>query len=220
MKRYLSLLIVALLTFISNVKAQMPLMKSVTDKVNALKQSGVDTIITYHPYCIGCILTGISDSSKCFHNFRQYIIWKKDGEGYIQLFDECYTYLFQKPTNALINLLSKNVGEMVQEIILPVEFEKLHNGKLERFTSWIDHSDHLDLIFYIDGEIINKPVDGYHLDTRWEDDYLRSPADANTTPPAGKAVNLNYDKNQHTYLKKLIDLLGLEITRMNFTKAP
>jgi len=118
-----------------SVNAQMPLMEVVADKVKALQQSGVDTIITYHPYCGGCILTGISTSEKCFQNIRQYVIWQKNKESYVQFFDECYTYLPQKGAAAFIALLSKNASVIMQEKLLPVEFEKLYDGKVQRFTS-------------------------------------------------------------------------------------
>ncbi len=199
--------------------AQMPLMKVVTDKVKALQQSGVDTVVTYHPYCIGCILTRISDSLTCVHNVRQYVIWKKNGQGYVQFFDECYTYSPQEGAKGFIDLLSKNASVIMQEKLLPVEFEKLYNGKVQRFASSVDHSDHQDFVFYINGDTVEKPIDNYVLDTRWEDDYFSAPDDKRTTPPSGKAVNINYTKNQNTYLKKLLDLAEREIEKMEFKRA-
>ena len=200
--------------------AQMPLMKVVTDKVQALKLSGVDTIITYHPYCVGCILTGISTSEKCFQNIRQYVIWQKNKESYVQFFDECYTYLPEKGAKAFIALLNKNGSVIMQEKLLPVEFEKLYDGKIKRFTSWVDHSGHQDFVFYLNGDTIEKPIDDYVLGTRWEDDYFWAPDGKRSTPPPGKAVNINYIKNQTTYLKKLNDLAEQEIEKIKFTKSP
>lgn len=202
------------------VNAQMPLMKVVIEKVQALKQSGVDTIITYHPYCVGCVLTGISTLERCFQNIRQYVIWQENKESYVQFFDECYTYSPQKGAKAFIALLSKNASVIMQEKLLPVEFEKLYQGKLQRFNSWIDHSDHQDFVFYINGDTVEKPIDNYVLDTRWEDDYSRGTDDKRTNPPPGKAVNINYAKNQTTYLKKLKDLAEQEIEKIKFTKSP
>ena len=202
------------------VHAQIPLMKVVTEKVKTLKQSGVDTIITYHPYCGGCILTGISTSEKCFQNIRQYVIWQKNKESYVQFFDECYTYSPQKGGSAFIALLSKNASVIMQEKLLPVEFEKLYDGKVQRFTSWVDHSDHQNFVFYLNGDTVEKPIDNYVLDTRWEGDYSRGTDDKRTIPPPGKPVNINYAKNQATYLKKLKDLVEQEIEKITFTKSP
>jgi len=101
-----------------------------------------------------------------------------------------------------------------------VEFEKTINGKAHRFTSWIDHSDHRDFAFYVAEKIIKKPIDNYIMDTRWEGDYLRSIDDKKTTPPPGKAVNLNYASNQKTYLKKLKDIAEQEVEKIEFIKTP
>ncbi|PJJ79797.1 hypothetical protein CLV57_2936 [Mucilaginibacter auburnensis] len=198
---------------------QMRLLNSVNDKVKTLKQAGVDTIVTYHPYCVGCILIGISGPDTCFQNIRQYVIWKHKGEGYVQLFDECYKYQPQKGADGFIAILSKNAALIVKEKILPVEIEKKAKGKVEKFTILIDHSDHRDFIFYLNGKMVEKRIDLFELDSRWEDDNFWS-KNQPSTPPPGKAVNINYAKNQKTYLKKLVDLAEQEIEKMKFEKAP
>lgn len=193
-------------------------MKAVTDKVKALKQSGVDTIVTYYPHCTGCVLTGISDSQTCFHNIRQYVIWQKNEEKYVQLFDECYAYLPEKGAKAFMALLSNNASKIMDEKLLPVEFEKLRYGKVQRFTSTALHSDFQDVTFYINGKIAEKKVDKYLLNTRWENDNQPFNGQQTTAPP-GKAINLNYTSNQESYLKKLLDLAERDIEKMEFKRA-
>nr|WP_294796186.1 hypothetical protein [uncultured Mucilaginibacter sp.] len=202
-----------------DVSAQTPLKKNVNDKISSLRAAGVDTIINYHPYCVGCALT-VLDTNGCNSFDREYLIWKKKGQGFVQLFDQCYNYLPEKGGKAFVTLLTKNFPIIIKEDLKPVEFKQLVNGKMQHFISEIDHSYHQDFVFYIKGKVIEKPIDNYVLDTRWEGDYFRAPDDKRTTPPPGKAVNINYVKNQNTYLKKLIDLAEQEIEKIKFTKSP
>ena len=202
-----------------DISAQTPLRQHVIDKIASLKSSGVDTIINYHPYCVGCVFMAV-DTTKCNSYDREYLIWKKGGQGFVQLFDVCYQYLPEHGAKSFIEILTKNLATIIKEDLKPVQFKEVINGKVQLLTSWLDHSDHRDFVFYVAGKIIKKPVDKYYLDARWEGDYFRSIDDKRTTSPPGKSININYASNQKTYLKKLIDLAEQEIEKITFKKSP
>ncbi len=208
-----------LVASVSYTFAQMWLMDAVNNKVKALKEDGVDTIITYHPYCDGCILTGISTSDTCFHNISEYVIWKQKGESYVQFFDECYSYLPKKGASGLIALISSNTTDILNETLLPIEVEKIINGKLEKRTYIRHHTDHQNFVFHVNGSVTEKAIDKHILNTQWEDDFFLKPGDTKFSLPPGKILNINYDKNQKTYLKKLADLAEMEVEKEKFERV-
>src|ERR1700744_1684238 len=96
----------------------------VQTKVNVvlekLKVQGVDTIISYHPYCVGCMISGNSESV-CFPLDWQYLVWTKNGKNMIQLFDNCFDY---EPliniSDAFVKIYKDHLAQIVNEEIKPV----------------------------------------------------------------------------------------------------
>ena len=211
----LCLITAVVICFYYNSYAQTDVENKIDAAVKSLKEQGVNTIISFHPYCVGCITTW-SDTSKsaCHSADLQYLIWTKDNQNFIQLFDQCYEYqpLIGVVTH-FIAIYDEHLQEILKEEIKPVAYNILVDGKEQIFESSIDHDFHHDFLFYLETGKVAKPMQDYYLNNRFEGDFSNRP---NT---ASKPINVNYQYNQKTYLKKLLDELDKDLKYARFMKS-
>ena len=188
-------------------------------KSSELKLSGVDTVISYHAYCSGCIIEALgTDLLGCHSNIEKYLIWVKDGRNFIQKFDECYSYYpISVSTNSFIDIIKTHLEEIKEEEIKGVAFKVIIDGKESMGMATIDHTNHYNFEFYVNNQYFKKEIDDYRLNTEFYDNYFSDRKNPNFKNPT-KEPNINYSYNQNTYLKKLKDIIESKIKQLNFKK--
>jgi|GEM_PF-3572620 len=188
-------ILITILLLSSFARAQNSAKEQAMNFVKTLKVKGVDTIICYHPYCTGGMVI-ITDTTKCQVNDTYYIIWADQGKNFLNQFDDCYTYIGKvNQANTIFKLLKFHFNQIKKEQIKRVSYWDVYKGKRQLMSVSIDHSCHGNFTFYIDSTMINKRINYFDLETKFTDAISEN---------TGQRLNINYNYNQHTYLKRLL----------------
>ncbi len=168
---------------------------------------GVDTVINYRSYCTGCYIT-FNDKDTCHSDNNHYLIWIYKTEIFVQRFNECYNYRVSVDKNGrLLAFIRDHLSKIVKEEIKPVIYKKIINGKAQLEGSFIDHSDHYQYLIKIGIRLYDKHFNNYDLDTRYEHQMFNA-------IEKDKPHNINYEYNQHTYLKQFKDFISKMLIAM------
>ncbi|HTE27748.1 hypothetical protein [Flavitalea sp.] len=154
-------------------------------------EQAIDSFIIYSFSCGGCI-----SFDSCEYETSQYLFWEQNGNYYLKRFDYCKTYKhFLLDTLNPFNFFLKNRKVIdKEEIKQPTYFEvKKNRGKVDSLTvtSTIDHTWYHSFAIPVQRKLEYIYASIYDLDFNEFDN--------------GKK-NINYDYNQATKLKALIDL--------------
>lgn len=170
-------------------------------KIDSLKGAGIDTLMIYFVDCVGYV-TLHSDS--CTITDSKYLWWKQNNKTLVQLFDNCYSYKeFMFDTLKSFDFYLKNKMQIDPEQIKRPEYKRVtkykKNGKSfikeEVRYSTVDHSCHDMFKFICGSATINKDCDKYDIAFKRFDDGQ---------------PNTNWEYNQKTKLKMLIDIINKE----------
>lgn len=177
-----------------NLKGQTTTQK-VNEKISVLKSNGIDTVLCSYVNCIGFISV-FDDQATCHTDTTKYIFWTIKNKSFIQKFDNCNQYKEILIDSSLFHLINNNLTKIKSSIIKHPEFIEIIKGKKSRFSTFIDHSCHYIYEIHLKNQLIKKEIDDFYLKTKYIDD---------------KFLNINYSYNQNSILKKLYDLVELEI---------
>ncbi|RZM20801.1 MAG: hypothetical protein EOO88_35130 [Pedobacter sp.] len=155
-----------------------------------LKEQKIDTIVIYYTQCIGSYLPIKLDS--CSSSFTKYLIWKVKNQSYIRKFDGCYQYEENRISSLFLNSLYSRIEEFKGSKVLYPEYTEIKNGKKNKLRIMLDHSCHYMFEVHTRMGILKQDVDDFALSTKYIDDNKRQ-------------LNENYQNNQRSYLKKLVD---------------
>ena len=173
----------------------------INKKIDSLRNIGVDTFLVYHINCVGSI---IISNDKCTITETKFLWWTQMSATYVQIFDNCYSYsVIKNDTLKSLTFYINNKYQIDNETIKQAENRKVisykRNGKKykreEVRYSTVDHSCHDIFKFMVDTTIITKDCDNYDLQFKQFDDGL---------------PNTNWEYNQATKLKVLIDIINKE----------
>lgn len=110
---------------------------------------------------------------------------------------------------AILKLIKLHFLSIKNESIKPVQYKQKIKDKFQTFSTWQDHSCYSAIDIYIGMKKVSKSIDDYCLDTQFINHFNN---------PKIKHNNINYAYNQHTYLKKLKDVIQKEIPQLTFIK--
>lgn len=181
-------------------KAQSHVDEQISQKINELKKDGVDTIVSYHRYCVGYQrLISASDTS-CRGFDVHYLLWTKSNLHYLKKFDECRQYSTEEIAKDFLITFSSNFKIIGQEYVKPPTFDKIIKGKKQELVTYIDHSCHSAFKFFMLNTSFEKTIDDFDLETQYVD---------------GKYLNKYYKHNHQTKLYKLKTLIEAELKRLS-----
>lgn len=187
-------------------KSQNLVEKQAIGFIKTLKAKGVNTIVSYHPYCVGNELI-ISDTTKCQASDTYYVIWSNKKKNFVRRFDDCKTYQdSSNSANNIFKLLSAHFSQIKKERIKGVSVWEMYKGKRQLMEIMRDHSCHGDFTFYIHSDSIIKRIDYFDLETKFI---------STSSEDIQKPQNINYEYNQRTYLKHLLSYAE-KIEKINF----
>lgn len=171
----------------------------IKDKIEYLKKNGADTIVVYSQNCVGCY-PKIITIGECVSDETKFIFWTRNENYFMQKMDECFEYVEQKIENSkFLKIVVENPKKIEKAKILPVAHnsDKKDSKSREIMIEYVvDHFSYYDFEFYFKNKKINKKIIDYKLETKMIDE---------------KTPNDNYASNQKSILKKLLDLVKLEI---------
>lgn len=165
---------------------------TVWDFRDSLKSAGIDSLIIYSKECKGESLF-VMDS--CHWQQPYYLMWQTNGKFYIKKFELCYKHRTLqldslKPYQFYFD--NKKVID-VEEISTPayIQYKKKGNRLIkEEIHTEVDHDCFFNFSFSIGPDITEKNVSQFNL----------------TTKDFKEGKNINYNKNQKTKLKNLVEL--------------
>lgn len=162
----------------------------VTKFKDSLKQNNVDTFFKYSLVCLG----GMHPVDTCNYFDNRYILWKQNGNTFLQKFDECKLYkpLILDTINPLTFYISHRKKIDGEIIYRPTYIQSKHGDTVTTIEHTIDHTCFHEMTFLIQKRSVFKRVSDYDLTFKKFDNGRK---------------NMYYNYNQHTQLKKLIDLL-------------
>lgn len=165
---------------------------TVWDFRDSLKSAGIDSLIIYSKECKGESLF-VMDS--CHWQQPHYLMWQANGSFYIKKFELCYkhkTLLLDSLKPYQFYFDNKKVIDS-EEISKPayIQYQKKGNRLTKEVINIeVDHDCFFNFSFSIGADIIEKNVSQFNL----------------TTKDFKEGKNINYNKNQKTKLKNLIEL--------------
>lgn len=187
MTRFSTCLILLLYSFSSHSQ-------SLDTKIEAfLKKESIDSFLIYSYPCIG--YQEISDT--CSARNERYLLWIKNNRYYIKQYKECNisTSVILKSNNPL-DFYINNKQIIDTEIIKPPEHYEYQKNKAGFDTLFVrisvDHSCFHTFRFSLGNQIVNKSADIFDLNYPKFDNGEK---------------NINYDYNEATKFKALIDQL-------------
>jgi hypothetical protein len=161
----------------------------VQKEIETLKLSQVDTFLIYSIPCVGCEPI-ISLDTCSYEEQPWYLLWKQSGNYYLKKIDFCKSH---KPTLVdTLNPLSfylANSTKIDREEIKPPTYMKSKNVAI---SSTVDHTWFYEMIFLIKDKKVFKKISHYDLTFSAFDN-------------GRKSIYAYY--NQHTKLKKLVELI-------------
>jgi len=169
-------------------------------EIDILRQSHIDTFLIYSVPCVGCE-TIVSDDTCSNEEQSWYLLWKKSTIYYLQKFDFCKNYkpVLLDTLNALSFYLLYS-SKIDQEEIKPPTYLKSTNVEI---ISLVDHTWFYEMTFLLKDKKVFKKVSHYDLTFTTFDNGRES-------------MYALY--NQHTKLKKLIELIDQMDTEQMFEK--
>lgn len=176
-----------------NLKAQTTT-QIVDNKIDTLKNKGIDSILCYYVDCVGSIYS-FNDQVKC-HTETKYLFWIYKNQSFVQRFDNCNQHKEISINSSVFNLISHNLTKIKSSKLKYPEYDTIIKGKKTTVGEGLDHSCHSIFEIHIKKKLIQKDLDEYALSTKYIDE---------------KHINKNYSYNQNSILKKLNDLIELEI---------
>lgn len=195
-------LIVIVASFSSQIFGQVVENKSKV-KIAELKASGIDTLVCYYVECYGYVSTSAKDS--CQLEEVRYIYWPQASKFHLQRLDNCYEYEpVLTDSSQFWKVLKKNISKIKTEEIKPPQHTVINKkGKKEQLevaTVYTAHTCTFVFELYIGETTFKKYISDFDLYTERIDE---------TTP------NDNYKYNQQTQLKKLKDLIEVEVNNVD-----
>lgn len=157
---------------------------------DSLVQNNSDTILNYTLTCVGGFYR--TDTCDFYHDY--YLFWKQDGNTFFQKFDGCNSYktILLDTNNPLTFYISQKT-KIDHEIIYPPTYVQSQHGDTGTLIEQsIDHTCYYEMTFIIKGKKVIKSVRDYDLTFKTFDNGRK---------------NMYYNYNQHTQLRKLINLL-------------
>jgi hypothetical protein len=158
-------------------------------EIEILKVAQVDTFLIYSVPCVGC--ESIVSLDTCLYEEQPwYLLWKQSTNYYLKKIDFCKNYnsILLDTLNPLSFYLA-NSSKIAGEEIKPPKYMKSKNVAI---SSSVDHTWFYELTFLVKGKKVFKKVSHYDL-TFFAFDNGRK--------------NMYAYYNQHTKLKKLIELI-------------
>ena len=157
---------------------------------DSLIQNNSDTTLTYTLTCVGGVYR--ADTCDFYHDY--YLFWKQNGNTFFQKFDGCNSYKTKllDTTNPLTFYIAQKKKIDHEIIYAPTYVQSQHGGTGTLISQSIDHTCYYQMTFIIREKKIIKSVSDYNLTFKTFDNGRK---------------NMYYNYNQHTQLKKLVDLL-------------
>ncbi len=170
----------------------------VKTQVDSLTKIGIDTIIVYNSYCVGCEVLWKNKRDRCAYEgyyINARLFWKHKGLTYFTAKDNCFDYTTVTITaDNLWQFYSKNIAVIANENIKHPQYAVIENGKKQTYFSSRDHSYKQDIMIVKRGQIIEKYLDEYDFEK--------------TVDFSGLKSNINYEYNIHTKTKQLQSILN------------
>jgi hypothetical protein len=191
MNKQIHFFVIAFLLGLCSLNAQNGL-ESALKKINKLKGSKVDTLVSVYRYSSGMSMP-TKKGKDCFLTSSQMIIWTKDGEYFKQVFDNCNDYKEKKIDSSIfIKYLRDSLAVLKTAEIKPVAcvFVDMAGGRNTKKNSKPLSSKITEMMFVAGRTTLVKKIDHYDLFTEGCDaEYL----------------NENYEPNMASILKRLFD---------------
>jgi hypothetical protein len=183
------------LVFISRVSAQNSsehLDTVVRTFIKSLNSKGIDTVLIYQDYCVGCVHSFKPGEDICvFKGFfiPTYILWLDNGQTYMTKKDNCFDYsIISIRTDSVWRFLFSNKKSLDTEEIKIPQYIVITNGKEKIYSTFIDHSAHEGIALTVGIDtIINRDLDEYYFS-----ELIAS----------GDQKNINYSHNMNSSLKR------------------
>ncbi|MDN3579563.1 hypothetical protein [Mucilaginibacter flavus] len=167
-------------------------------QVDSLRKTGIDTIIVYKSYCIGCEVLWKNKRDRCAYEgyyINARLFWKHEGLTYFTAKDNCFDYTTVTITaDSLWRFYSKNSDAIANETIKQLQYTVVENGEKKTYSSLIDHSYRQDITIVKREQIIEKYLDDYNFEK--------------TVDFSGLKPNINYEYNINTKTKRLQIILN------------
>jgi hypothetical protein len=131
----------------------------------------------------------IPENDDCFNYQTLYLFWIADGIYYKQKFTECKTYPVMELRNYdFLNMVSENFDEIKNTKLLPARSNKIVEIVTSHDNEWVFKFQTID-------ENFEKVISDFKL---------------NTSMIEENEPNINFETNQNSILKQLIDLVAKE----------
>lgn len=162
---------------------------------DSLRQLKVDTFLVYTIECLG---SGYIDTC---NPVAQYLFWRKGGKSFVKKFNQCHTYQAWQiiENDPLIFSISNKANILKEKIKTPVYFIHGDGSMGDEVSAFTDHDCYDDVTVITGTAITNKRVSEYYL---------------NFKKFGNGRMNVNYQYNQNTALKALIDKLNLSVHKL------
>lgn len=162
-------------------------------KIQELRNKKID-FIEYKQHSIGSIRLSRTDDlnncPSCISNFSIYLIWREKENQYIQIFDNCGSFL-------PVNIENTNILEFANKNFNIINLERIKYYQVDKKTvSMISHSEFKDFLLSRQGTEIYNHFDVYNLTT-------------NSEKP-----NLNYKYNQNLKIIELNNLIEEKLEKI------
>ena len=166
---------------------------------DSLKQKNIDTFFNYSLACSGGIY---SPADTCNFIGDCYLLWKQNGNTFLQKFDGCKVYkpLLLDTINPLTFYIPhrKNIdGEIIYH---PTYIQSKHGDTVITIEQTIDHTCFYEMTFLINKRKVFKNVSEYDLAFKNFDNGRK---------------NMYYNYNQQTQLKRLIEQITQLIKQLD-----
>ena len=178
---------------------------TIWDFRDSLKLTGIDSLMVYSQECAGSAPVFVIDN--CFIRDPYYLMWRSNGKFYIKRFDQCHRYrLIEIDSLKPYQFYFKNKTTIDTEEIRPPTFAQYFKkgNKFIRQENIIvaEHDCVYKFFLSVNGQTSEKKVSWFNL----------------TNKNFDGRKNINYDRNQRTRLKELIDAIDDTVSQLQENK--
>jgi hypothetical protein len=197
-------LLLSLAIFISTVsfgQSSNDIETRVTRFQDSLKQHKIDTFFRYSLVCLG----GMYPADTCNFFDNCYLLWKQNGNTFLQKFDGCKLYksLVLDTLNPLTFYIAQHKKINAEKIYHPTYIQSKHGDTVTTIEQTIDHTCFYEMSFLVENRKVFKKVSEYDLTFKKFDNGRK---------------NMYYNYNQQTQLKKLIEQITYLIKELDTNK--
>lgn len=168
--------------------------------IRELNKEGINNMIYYKNYCIGCII----ENKPCEYQrpfYNSYLIWGKKNKSFIKKFDNCGSYNKVITTKSIMNFYESYKDTIKDEFIKDFTVKNIEGKDTSYLYLMIDHSGHSKIIMYDAIDTIYHHINYFNL-----------------VEKSGDNLNINYLYNKTLKLVELDLMIGKLIGKIYNSK--